>query len=175
MFVLYTTIFVIRCGSGFKTEAFQILSVICWCTDSKQRCVYVDKLIRYNNSTQVIYCGKSLGAQHQLFLFSFCECTGRVKGRWKIVLRSVERGKCGQDRRGDDRSHTLQALSSAYFVRSKKMYWTSTLCNSVINIITVRFGVQQFYVLPTQCIYVICMDQNKERLFPYTALTDWFV
>jgi len=38
-----------------------------------------------------------------------------------------------------------------------------------------QFNIQQFYVLPTPCIYVFCMDQNKQRLFPYTALTDWFL
>ena len=39
-----------------------------------------------------------------------------------------------------------------------------------------QFNIQQFYVLPTQCIYVfLCGSENKQRLFPYTALTDWFV
>jgi hypothetical protein len=32
----------------------------------------------------------------------------------------------------------------------------------------------KFYVLPTQCIYVFLVDLNKQRLFPYTVLTDWF-
>jgi len=38
-----------------------------------------------------------------------------------------------------------------------------------------RFNIQQFHVLPTQCIYVLCGSQNKQWLFPYTTLTDWFV
>jgi hypothetical protein len=38
-----------------------------------------------------------------------------------------------------------------------------------------QFNIQQFYVLPTQCIYVLCGSEIKQRLFPYTALTDWFV
>ena len=38
-----------------------------------------------------------------------------------------------------------------------------------------QFNIHQFYVLPTQCICVLCGSQNKQRLFPYyTALTDWF-
>ena len=37
-----------------------------------------------------------------------------------------------------------------------------------------QFNIQQFYVLPTQRIYVLCGSENKQRLFPYTALTDWF-
>ena len=36
-----------------------------------------------------------------------------------------------------------------------------------------QFNSQQLYVLPTQCI---CVDlENKQRLFPYTSLTDWFL
>jgi hypothetical protein len=47
----------------------------------------------------------------------------------------------------------------------------------VVTICTASFNIQQFYVLPTWCTYlcVLCGSQNKQRLFPYTALTDWFV
>jgi len=39
-----------------------------------------------------------------------------------------------------------------------------------------QFNIQQFYVLPhTVYLCVLCGSQNKERLFPYTALTDWFL
>ena len=41
----------------------------------------------------------------------------------------------------------------------------------MVTTCTTRFNVQQFYVLPTQCIYVFCVVL---RLFSYTALTDWF-
>ena len=35
-----------------------------------------------------------------------------------------------------------------------------------------QFNIQQFYVLPTQCIYVFCVDlRTYLPLFPYTALT----
>ena len=37
-----------------------------------------------------------------------------------------------------------------------------------------QFNIKQLYVLPTQCIYVFCMDLRTNRLFPYTALTDWY-
>ena len=38
-----------------------------------------------------------------------------------------------------------------------------------------QFNIHQFYVLPTQLyLCVLCGSQNKQRLFPYTALTDWF-
>jgi len=40
-----------------------------------------------------------------------------------------------------------------------------------------QFNIQQFYVLPTHCLYVFCLDlrTNKQRLFTYTELTDWFL
>ena len=39
-----------------------------------------------------------------------------------------------------------------------------------------QFNIQQFYVLPTQLyLCVLCGSENKQRLFPYTTLTDWFV
>ena len=38
-----------------------------------------------------------------------------------------------------------------------------------------QFNIQQFYVLPIQCICVFGVgSENKQRLFAYTALTDWF-
>ena len=38
------------------------------------------------------------------------------------------------------------------------------------------FNIQQFYVLPTQLyLCVLCRSQNKQRLFPYTTLTVWFL
>jgi len=37
-----------------------------------------------------------------------------------------------------------------------------------------QFYIQQFYVLPTQFIYVFYVYlRKKARLFPYRALTDW--
>jgi len=38
-----------------------------------------------------------------------------------------------------------------------------------------QFNIKQSYVLPTQCICVSYGSQNKQPLFPYTALTDWFL
>ena len=37
-----------------------------------------------------------------------------------------------------------------------------------------QFNILQFYVLPTLYLRVLYGSQNKERLFHYTALTDWF-
>jgi len=39
-----------------------------------------------------------------------------------------------------------------------------------------RFNIHKLYVLPTQLyLCLLCGSQNKQRLFPYTVLTDWFV
>jgi hypothetical protein len=38
-----------------------------------------------------------------------------------------------------------------------------------------QFNIQKFYVLLTQCVCVLCGSEDKQRLFPYTALTDWFL
>ena len=47
---------------------------------------------------------------------------------------------------------------------------------TVVTIRTTSFNIQQLYVLPTNCILsVLCGSENKQRLFPYTALTDWFL
>ena len=38
-----------------------------------------------------------------------------------------------------------------------------------------QFNIQQFYVLPTLYLCVLCLSENKQRLVPLTALTDWFL
>ena len=39
-----------------------------------------------------------------------------------------------------------------------------------------QFNTHKLYVLPhTAYLCVLCGSQDKQRLFPYTALTDWFV
>jgi hypothetical protein len=38
-----------------------------------------------------------------------------------------------------------------------------------------QFNIQQFFVLPHSVFIYVYGYQNKQRLFPYTALTDWFL
>jgi hypothetical protein len=38
-----------------------------------------------------------------------------------------------------------------------------------------RCNTQQLYVLPTMFLCVLCGSKKKQRLFPYTALTDCFL
>ena len=51
-----------------------------------------------------------------------------------------------------------------------------TIQSPVVTICTTKFAIQKLHVLPTHCIYVFCVDlRKKQRLFPYTTLTDWFL
>ena len=64
------------------------------------------------------------------------------------------------------------------------MYLTVvTICTSLLSLYVPhsghymyhQFNIQQLYVLPTQLyLCVLCGSQNKQPLFPYTALTEWF-
>ena len=46
----------------------------------------------------------------------------------------------------------------------------------MVTICTTRYNIKQFCVLPTQLyLCVLYGSQNKQRLFPYTALTDRFL
>ena len=38
-----------------------------------------------------------------------------------------------------------------------------------------QFNIQLFYLLPTLYLCVLCGSESKQRLIPYTALTDWFL
>ena len=40
---------------------------------------------------------------------------------------------------------------------------------------TTRFNNQKFYFLSTMNLRVLCGSQNKQPLFPYTALIGWFL
>ena len=54
-----------------------------------------------------------------------------------------------------------------------------TVCRSLLTVVfnsyTARFNIHKFHVLPhTVYLCVLCRSKNKQRLFPYTALTNWF-
>jgi hypothetical protein len=38
-----------------------------------------------------------------------------------------------------------------------------------------QFNIQQLYVLPTLYLCVLYLSENKQRLVPLTAQTDWFL
>ena len=38
-----------------------------------------------------------------------------------------------------------------------------------------QFNIQQLHALPTLYLCVLCLSENKQRLVPLTAQTDWFL
>jgi len=62
----------------------------------------------------------------------------------------------------EGRSLYLQVIVQ-YLLEPSKAHW--------LHLCTTRFNIKEFYILPTQFIYVLCRSQNKQ-LLPYTSLTD---
>jgi len=60
---------------------------------------------------------------------------------------------------------------------SQSIYYFKTPKSPVVTICTTRFRVQKILQFaPHSCINVfLCGSENKKLLFPYTALTDWFL
>ena len=51
----------------------------------------------------------------------------------------------------------------------------SSLFNPIGHVMHQQFNIQQLYVLPTLCLCVLYLSENKQRLVPLTAQTDWFL
>jgi hypothetical protein len=45
----------------------------------------------------------------------------------------------------------------------------------VVTIRTATYNVQNLHYVHTVHLCVLCGSESKQRLFPYTALTDWFL
>ena len=52
---------------------------------------------------------------------------------------------------------------------------TISLLKPTGHVIHQQFNIQQLYVLPTLCLCVLYLSENKQRLVPLTAQTDWFL
>ena len=42
-----------------------------------------------------------------------------------------------------------------------------------VNLRTTRFHIQEFYMVITLPLCVLCGSQKKQQTFPYTTFTDW--
>ena len=49
------------------------------------------------------------------------------------------------------------------------------LLNPTAHVMHQQFNIQQLYVLPTLYVCVLYLSENKQRLVPLTAKTDWFL
>ena len=63
--------------------------------------------------------------------------------------------------------------------QSYELYMTQdpyiNLLNPTGHVMHQQFNIQQLYVLPTLYLCVWYLSENKQRLAPLTALTDWFL
>jgi len=48
-------------------------------------------------------------------------------------------------------------------------------CNSNVHIHLQKVNIQQLYALPTLCLCVLHLSENKQRVVPLTVWTDWFL
>jgi len=49
------------------------------------------------------------------------------------------------------------------------------LLKSTGHVMHQQFNIQQLYTLPTLYLCVLYLSENKQRLVPLTAQTDWFL
>jgi len=52
---------------------------------------------------------------------------------------------------------------------------TLTFLKPTGHVMHQQFNIQQLYALPTLYLCVLYLAENKQRLVPLTALTDWFL
>ena len=66
-------------------------------------------------------------------------------------------------------------FTSLYMSQTLPYTVSLTFWSLRLNLCTTCFNIQTFCVLPATHLCVLCGSENKQRLFPYTALTDWFL
>ena len=54
-------------------------------------------------------------------------------------------------------------------------YYTTNILKPTGHVMHQQFNIQQLYVLPTLYLCVLYLSENKQRLVPLTAQTDWFL
>jgi hypothetical protein len=50
-----------------------------------------------------------------------------------------------------------------------------TFYSLAVTLLTTRFNIKKFYVVPTLLLCVLYGSQNKQQLLPYKTLRDWFL
>jgi len=72
---------------------------------------------------------------------------------------------------------------AVYHLNLYKSMWFDLACGNVaVNFLKPsghymyqQFNIQQLYALPTLYLCVLYLSENKQRLVPITAQTDWFL
>ena len=63
---------------------------------------------------------------------------------------------------------------SFFSILSPAQYWVRST-NHLARVMHHQFNIQQLYALPTLYLCVLYFSENKQRLVPLTAQTDWFL
>jgi hypothetical protein len=58
---------------------------------------------------------------------------------------------------------------------SPKLRLTDKPLKPIGHVMHQQFNIQQLYALPTLYLCVLCLSENKQRLVPLIAQTDWFL
>jgi hypothetical protein len=66
-------------------------------------------------------------------------------------------------------------LFYSLFVESRVPFYSVNLLKPTGHVMHQLFNIQQLYVLPTLYLCVLYLSENKQRLVPLTAQTDWFL
>ena len=68
-------------------------------------------------------------------------------------------------------SYNLWEITNTYSVKFSYI----NLLKPTGHVMHHKFNIQQLYVLPTLYLCVLYLSENKQRLVPLTAQTDWFL
>ena len=71
---------------------------------------------------------------------------------------------------------TLNTVFMDFWVPScKRFCYLVNLLNPTGHVMHQQFNIQQLYALPTLYLCVLYLSENKQRLVPLIAQTDWFL
>jgi len=74
-----------------------------------------------------------------------------------------------------DEHEERNSLSSRLCERARKCDNNINLLKPTGYVMHQQFNIQELYALPTLCLCVLYLSENKQRLVPLTAQTDWFL
>jgi len=145
---------------GLSTLSTSSLATLCcWCRNSS----YVPRM---GTAQQTVLTTVTVQMTQQHY--SSCpKWLHRICSQRK--LKSSVRGTCTMVQRVT-RSYTIyQAVHVKPFTAQWSLYIPpmATICTASGHYMYRQFNIQQFYVLPTQCIYVFCVDlRTNSHYFP---------
>jgi len=68
----------------------------------------------------------------------------------------------------------MKSIYSAVRTGSLNKAVCASSLNPTGHVMHQQFNIHQLYALPTLYLCVLYLSENKQRLVPFTALTDWF-